>query len=191
MVFAIARPVSRPNSSFAQFRKRVPAGNQRLAKGKQIVIKLPAGYPGGPDLVLSVKLGCEVSFSLRTRDPALVKLCHAAASAQLEPHFRALKAGLRWLNRKERVASPGLPIRTSRSASRAFPANPRFGGLSKRPTNGLWLRLSGPKLVRAQRKSACPSRRLVPEADLYRHADIGTMAEAIARLKVPSRSPSR
>ncbi|MGO9544101.1 MAG: hypothetical protein ACLPPF_04825 [Rhodomicrobium sp.] len=108
MVFAMARPVSRPGSSNKQFRKRVPAEIQRLAKGKSIVLTLPGGLPGQQDLAVSVTLGGEITFSLRTSDPALVRRRHAAASGQLEKQFQALRDGFRRLNHMESVAFAGL-----------------------------------------------------------------------------------
>jgi integrase len=126
MVFAMSRPVSRPNSSFAQFRKRVPADIQRLAKGKQIVFKLPPDFPGKPDLVVSTKLGSELTFSLRTRDPALVKLRHAAASTQLETHFRTLRSGPRPLSKKTRVALSGLLYKIFADCCENEPGDPEL-----------------------------------------------------------------
>ena len=110
MVFAMARPVSRPGSSNKQFRKRVPAEIQRLAKGKSIVLTLPGGLPGQQDLAVSVTLGGEITFSLRTSDPALVRRRHAAAIDQLEAHFQVLCMEVRSLSHKERVAFSGLVL---------------------------------------------------------------------------------
>ncbi len=126
MVFAMARPVSRPNSSFAQFRKRVPADIQRVAKGRQIVFKLPPDLPGKPDLVVSAKLGSEVTFSLRTRDPALMRLRHATASAQLETHFQALKSGPQPLSKKARVALSGLLYKLFAESCESDPGDPEL-----------------------------------------------------------------
>src|SRR5262249_50432945 len=45
-VSPMTRPVSRSTSSFKQFRKRVHAGIQRLAKGQRAVLRLPPDQPG-------------------------------------------------------------------------------------------------------------------------------------------------
>jgi hypothetical protein len=126
MVFAMSRPVSRPNSSFAQFRKRVPADIQRVVIGKKVVFKLPPELPGTPGLVVSAKLGSEVTFSLRTRDPALVKLRHAAASAQLEAHFQALRSGPQPLSKKTRVALSGLLYKAFAESCESDPGDPEL-----------------------------------------------------------------
>lgn len=97
MVFAMARPVSRPASSFKQFRKRVPADIQCLAKGQRVVLKLPPDCPGS-----------EVYFSLRTSDPSLVNRRQATAINQLEAHFQVLRTEVRPLSHLERVAFSGL-----------------------------------------------------------------------------------
>src|SRR5215475_9493335 len=90
MIFAMTRPVSRSASSFKQFRKRVPADIQHLAKGQRATLKLPPDCPGQPDLIVSAKIGSEVYFSLRTSEPSLVKRRQAAAIDQLEAHFQTL-----------------------------------------------------------------------------------------------------
>jgi hypothetical protein len=91
-----------------QFRKRVPADILKTAKGQEIVFKLPPDVSGNSDLVVSAKLGSEVTFSLRTRDPALVKLRHAVASAHLEAYFQALRKGPQSLSKKTRTTIAGL-----------------------------------------------------------------------------------
>ena len=92
-------PTVRPNSTFLSFRKRVPTDIQRVAKGWLVVVMLPS-LSGEPDLVVSAKIGSEVTFSLRTRDPTLLKLCLAAAPAQIEEHFQAVRTGPRSLSTK-------------------------------------------------------------------------------------------
>jgi hypothetical protein len=63
MAFAMPRPVSRPNSTFQQFRKRVPAGIQRLARGKHAVFKQSSACSGNPELFVPAKSGSEITFS--------------------------------------------------------------------------------------------------------------------------------
>jgi hypothetical protein len=122
MIFAMTRPVSRSASSFKQFRKRVPADIQRLAKGQRIVLKLPTDCPSQPELAVSAKIGSEVYFSLRTSDPSLEKRRQAAAINQLEAHFQTLRTGFRWLNHKERVAFGGLAYQDFVKSSMAAPS---------------------------------------------------------------------
>nr|WP_155942484.1 hypothetical protein [Rhodomicrobium vannielii] len=76
--------------------------------GKRVTIKLPAETPDAADLLVSAKLGGEVTFSLRTRDPALVKQRHAAAMVQIEKQFAALREGPKPLTKKMREAIAGL-----------------------------------------------------------------------------------
>ncbi|MFT4079688.1 DUF6538 domain-containing protein [Rhodomicrobium sp.] len=129
MVLAMARPTSRPGSTVQQFRKRVPADIQRLAKRQSVVFKLPD--PGKDDLLVSATLGSEVTFSLRTREPALAKLRHAAASVQLEQHFQALRNGPRWLSHKERVALGGLAYDEFVKSFEDFPGEPEIWELAR------------------------------------------------------------
>ncbi|WKW50618.1 DUF6538 domain-containing protein [Rhodomicrobium lacus] len=108
MILAMARPTKRATSSIPQFRKATPADILSLAKGKRITIKLPAEIAGEPDELVSAKVGKEVTFSLRTRDPALAKARHGAATAQLERHFTAFRSGPQPLTKKQREALAGL-----------------------------------------------------------------------------------
>jgi hypothetical protein len=101
-ILVLLRPVSHPNSSIKQFRKRVPADIQRLAKGKRVVFKLPSGDPSRPDLTVAAKIGGEVTFSLRTSDPSLMNRRQAAAIDQLEVHFQTLREGVRSMSRSIR-----------------------------------------------------------------------------------------
>jgi integrase len=111
MVLLMARPTSRSSSSFLQFRKRVPTDLLAVAKGQNLVIALPAEVPGEPDLTVPVKVGREVTFSLRTKSPALAKQRNAIAVAQLERHFEALRKGPVPLSHKRIVALSGVLYR--------------------------------------------------------------------------------
>ena len=126
MVLAMARPTSRPNSAFLQFRKRVPADVLKKARGQQIVFNLPPDLPGKPDLVVSAKLGSEVTFSLRTRNFSL-----AAASVQLEKQFQALRGNPQWLDNKQRVAFGGLVYEGWLRSFEGFPGEPEIWELAK------------------------------------------------------------
>ncbi|WKW50727.1 DUF6538 domain-containing protein [Rhodomicrobium lacus] len=94
-----------------------------------MVFKLPD--PGKDDLLVSATLGSEVTFSLRTREPALAKLRHAAASVQLEQHFQALRNGPRWLSHKERVALGGLAYDEFVKSFEDFPGEPEIWELAR------------------------------------------------------------
>jgi integrase len=131
MVLAMARPTSRPNSAFLHFRKRIPADILKKARGQQIVFNLPPDLPGKPDLVVSAKLGSEVTFSLRTRDSSLAKLRLAAASVQLEKQFQALRTGPQWLDNKQRVAFGGLVYEGWVRSFEGFPGEPEIWELAK------------------------------------------------------------
>ena len=111
MVLLMARPTSRSSSSFLQFRKRVPTDLLAVARGQSLVITLPAEVPGEPDLTVPVKVGREVTFSLRTKSPALAKQRNAIAVAQLERHFEALRKGPVPLSHKRIVALSGVLYR--------------------------------------------------------------------------------
>jgi integrase len=115
-----------------QFRRRVPADIKRIANGQNVVFTLPPDTPGKPDLVVSAKLGsAEVTFSLRSRDPALVRLRHAAAYTQLEQHFQAIRTGPQWLDHKQRVAFGGLAYQDFVKSFEGFPGEPEIWELAK------------------------------------------------------------
>jgi hypothetical protein len=70
MVLRMTRLTRRTDSSFLQYRKRVPADIQKAAYGRRASIQLPSDVPGRPAVVVHITLKKEVGFSLRTRDPA-------------------------------------------------------------------------------------------------------------------------
>jgi integrase len=107
MVLAMARPATRQNSSLAQFRKRVPADILEVARGQRLLFRLPAEKPADPDIEVPATIGAEVTFSLRTRSPALVKQRHAAALEQLEKQFQAIRTGPQQLTHRQIVALSG------------------------------------------------------------------------------------
>jgi integrase len=106
MVLVMARPTSRPNSSFYQFRKRVPADVLERARGQRVTI--PSEEIGGADLTASVTIGPELKFSLQTRDPALAKTRTGLATAQLQRLFDTIRSGPQPLSHKQRLALAGV-----------------------------------------------------------------------------------
>src|SRR5262245_20011891 len=108
MVLRMTRPTRRPDSSFHQYRKRVPADIQKAAYGRCASIHFPSDVPGGPPVVIRATLKKEVGFSLRTRDPAAAKERTSIATAQLERLYEAIRNGPRSLTRKQVVALAGL-----------------------------------------------------------------------------------
>lgn len=108
MVLVMARPTSRPNSSFYQFRKRVSADVLERARGQRVTIIFPSDEIGGPDLTTSVTIGPELKFSLQTRDPAVAKTRTGLAIAQLEKLFDNIRSGPQPLGHKQRLALAGM-----------------------------------------------------------------------------------
>ena len=108
MVLIMARPTKRPNSSFHQFRKRVPADVLERARGQRVIFTFPSEEIGGPDITTSVTLGGEVKFSLRAREASLVKSRMGLATAQLERHFERVRNGPRPLTHKQILALAGI-----------------------------------------------------------------------------------
>ena len=103
MALRMPCPMKRKGSSFIQFRQRVPADLIGRAKGVTLVI--PVG-----DTTITKRLAAttqEVSFSLRTRDPAEAKRRQATATAYVEGVWGALRSGARKLSHKQIVALAG------------------------------------------------------------------------------------
>jgi integrase len=108
MVLHMTRPTRRSDSSFHQFRKRVPADIQQTAYGRLATIKFPAGGSGEPAIAVQATLREHVKCSLQTRDPITAKERTGVASAQLERLYSAIRNGPRALTHKEVVALAGL-----------------------------------------------------------------------------------
>lgn len=105
MVLLMARPWRDPKSGMFYLRTRVPTA--LVPKVRGTVAMLPVG-----DEHVPVKLGEIAKASLRTREPAEAKARHAAASAALDAHYRAVLAGPIRLNRRQIVAIAGNAYRT-------------------------------------------------------------------------------
>ena len=111
MVLFMARPTKRSGSSKGQFRKRVPADVLRVARGKAIAFSLPKSHTGDERVFVSVKIGHDITFSLRTEDPSLIKLRHGVALEQFERACAAHREGPRRLTHKQCVALAGVLVR--------------------------------------------------------------------------------
>ena len=87
----MARPTRRNSSSFHQFRKRVPADLRGRVTGTKLVVEFPASG-ADPAVVVNATVGLnEVTFSLRTRDPAVAKARQGIATAAAEDIFANLR----------------------------------------------------------------------------------------------------
>lgn len=92
MILGMARPTTRENSTLWQFRCRVPADIVEQARSKLVLLELPT-TGGEPPVVISTTAGTFITFSLRTRDPAVAKMRHAVANDQVARHFSAWRLG--------------------------------------------------------------------------------------------------
>lgn len=92
----MARPTRRNSSSFHQFRKRVPADLRGRVTGTKLVVEFPASG-ADPAVVVNATVGLnEVTFSLRTRDPAAQKLVRASPPPPLKTSSRTFAEPDRW-----------------------------------------------------------------------------------------------
>lgn len=101
----MARPSTRPGSNQIQFRCRVPAALVSQVRGQLVLVDLPS--ISGPPVTVSATAGVDIKFSLRTSDPSLAKLRHAAANTQVERYFNAWRSGPVAVTHKELVALSG------------------------------------------------------------------------------------
>lgn len=106
MVLRMARPTTRENSSQLQFRCRVPVDILERARGKLVLVELPAMHSEPPVLV-SATAGTFIKFSLRTRNPDVAKFRSAVANTQIARHFNAWRGGPSALTHKDLVALSG------------------------------------------------------------------------------------
>ena len=92
----------RDNSSYFQFRMRVPQDVLDQVRGRQIPILLPA-FREDPALAVTTKIGTEIKFSLRTHDEAVAKVRDAAARTYLEKVFDAARSRPKPLSHRQLV----------------------------------------------------------------------------------------
>ncbi|HVJ44368.1 MAG TPA: tyrosine-type recombinase/integrase [Dongiaceae bacterium] len=102
----MTRPTKRTESSFLTFRKRVPADIMAKAKGQSITIQFPAEGSHNA-ATIAAKIGSEIKFSLRTREPSLAKTRTGIAEAHLQRTWEAIRSGPRKLTHKQVVALAG------------------------------------------------------------------------------------
>jgi hypothetical protein len=107
MVLCMARPTRRKGSVNCQFRKRVPADILAKAQGRRVTFRLPSSDGNGP-IIVSVTIGREISFSLRTSDAGCAKERQAAALLQFERWCDNFRTGPKSLTHKEQVALAGV-----------------------------------------------------------------------------------
>ncbi|WP_336057136.1 DUF6538 domain-containing protein, partial [Nitratireductor sp. CH_MIT9313-5] len=100
MVLKMNRPSKRPESSFLQFRKRVPK-DLRSIIGKT-----------------------EIKISLGTRDPIAAKQRHAELAAEIEAQWMELRKGVRTVSQKEASAMAGEIYREKVAAHEENPGKP-------------------------------------------------------------------
>ncbi|MAS14456.1 MAG: integrase [Nitratireductor sp.] len=100
MVLKMNRPSKRPESSFLQFRKRVPK-DLRPIIGKT-----------------------EIKISLGTRDPITAKQRHAELAAEIEAQWMELRKGVRTVSQKEASAIAGEIYREKVAAHEDNPGRP-------------------------------------------------------------------
>jgi integrase len=108
MVLFMTRPSKRSGSANGQFKKRVPSDVLKVARGKQIFFSLPKALTGDERILISVKVGTHVEFSLRTADVSLVKQRLGAAAEQFERACAAYREGPRRLTLKQCHALAGI-----------------------------------------------------------------------------------
>ncbi|RST87516.1 hypothetical protein EJC49_04645 [Aquibium carbonis] len=106
MVLRMPRPTTRENSSFLQFRCRVPADIAEVARGKLVLVELPAVSSEAP-VTVSATAGAFIKFSLRTRDPNVAKVRSAAANTQVSQQFSAWRSGPASLSQRQLVGLSG------------------------------------------------------------------------------------
>jgi integrase len=104
MLFRLVRPLRRPGSSNPYFAQRIPADLRTRAIGVSLAIPL-----GQSILSLTITAKTEsIRFSLRSRDPAEVKIRQATAAAYLETVWLALRqSGAVALTYKQATALAG------------------------------------------------------------------------------------
>src|SRR6185437_6903741 len=100
------RPIRRQSTSYHWFRKRVPTDIVRSARGDTVLVTFPSSGED-PEVTVSAKLGAEINFSLRTRNPRTAKARTGIATAHLEQLFERLRAGPTPLSQKQCVALSG------------------------------------------------------------------------------------
>lgn len=123
MVLRMARLKSRKNSSIPPFRERVPVDIIPLVNGQRPTLRLQAAEVGEPDVVVTPKLGTEVTFSLQTRDPVLALQRQTSASLQLRRFYEVLRNGPKPLTQIQIVELAGIAYERMVAAHRDEPGD--------------------------------------------------------------------
>ncbi|WP_296101616.1 site-specific integrase [uncultured Agrobacterium sp.] len=117
------RPMLREGSSVPQFRRRVPADILDIARGKFVLVELPA-MKGEPSVPVTVTAGQFIKFSLQTYDPDIAKFRHAAANIQVDRHIQAWRQGPSTISHIQIVALSGEIYRLLVDRFRENPGSP-------------------------------------------------------------------
>lgn len=131
MALRMPRPTTRENSSFLQFRCRVPADIAQVARGKLVLVELPAAS-SEPPVTVSGTAGTFIKFSLRTRDPNVAKVRSAAANTQVNRQFAAWRTGPASLSQRQLVGLSGEVYRLLVEKFEENPGIPKPGQRSRR-----------------------------------------------------------
>lgn len=103
MLWAIVKPMKRPESQFRYFRSRIPQDVLPKVRGKTLTLKV--GDKTIPCRVTEKTQ--EIKLSLRTADPGEVRERQADLAAQLERQWRAIRSGPQRLTHKQVVSLSG------------------------------------------------------------------------------------
>lgn len=123
MLLRMPRPMLREGSSVPQFRRRVPNDILDIARGKFVLVELPA-MKGEPSVPVTVTAGQFIKFSLKTYDPDIAKFRHAAANIQVDRHIQAWRQGPSTINHIQIVALSGEVYRLLVGRFRENPGSP-------------------------------------------------------------------
>ncbi len=89
MLYRLVRPMKRSGSSIPQFVQRIPADVRHRAIGRTLTIPLSGNTSAAVKITAKTDT---VRFSLRSRDPAEVKIRQGHAAAQLETIWKGLRS---------------------------------------------------------------------------------------------------
>jgi integrase len=89
MLYRLVRPMKRSGSSIPQFVQRIPADVRPRAIGRTLTIPLSGNTSAAVKITAKTDT---VRFSLRSRDPAEVKIRQGHAAAQLETIWQGLRS---------------------------------------------------------------------------------------------------
>ena len=93
----------RDDSSFKQFRMRVPEKVKDQIRGQKVLFWFP-DEPGEEPFSVTATIGSEVKFSLKTRDPVIAERRTLVARARLQRVFDAAEKGPTRLSHRNLVA---------------------------------------------------------------------------------------